>query len=828
MSVDNPALYVNDAIERLPMLPMRDIVVFPHMTAPFFIGRTLSIIALEEALSTNRKIFVVAQKDPMVEEPAEEDLFRVGTIGHVLQIMRLHNGTIKALFEADARGLLIEAHLDEPFYSAKVQKIEEIIVRTPEIMALSKNVRGELKRYLKEVKRQTDGIEKLAIDSEEPHRLSDRIAPLLSMDLAKKQQLLENEDPQKRLELVYERMLEESEFKKVERKLKERVQGQIGRTQKEYYMNEQIKAIQKELGQGEDGKAEIEEYLKKIKELPLSKEARETTEKEIKKLKLMPPMSAEANVVRNYLDWIIAMPWGTKTEDCFDLEKANAILNSEHYGLEKVKERIVEFLAVAKKVGKMKGPIICLVGPPGVGKTSLARSVAESLGRNFVRISLGGVRDEAEIRGHRRTYVGALPGKIIQSLKKAKSRNPLMLLDEVDKMTHGVMGDPAAALLEVLDPEQNNTFMDHYLEIEFDLSDVLFFCTANVEQKIPAPLQDRMEIITLTGYTEIEKEHIALEHLVPKQIEENGLKDDQIQFRNNSIQEIIQRYTREAGVRSLERHVAKVCRKVATRLVKKIDLKKITVTPPRIHEYLGVPRYKHGKAETHNEVGVTSGLAWTQAGGELLTTEVSVMKGKGVLQLTGQLGDVMKESAHAALSYIRSNANALGVLSSAFKEKDIHIHIPEGAVPKDGPSAGVTLTTSLVSALTGIPVRNEVAMTGEITLTGKVLPIGGLKEKLLAAKRGMIKIVVIPEKNRKDLTEIPKEITSKLEIIPVKYIHEVLAIALEHLPVPVEDPPETQKEKEAPQHEMMAQETFSKTEVPVITSQSFLDDTLGF
>ena len=769
----------------LPMLPMRDIVVFPQMTAPFFIGRSLSIASLEKALEGDRQIFVVAQEDPLIEEPEAKDLFRVGTIGKVLQIMRLHNGTIKALFEAKSRGRLIEAHMDEPHFAAVVEPIPELVANTPELSALAKNVRAEFKRYLKDVKRRTEGIEKLSIESEEPHILADRIAPLLNMDLQKKQELLENNDPKKRLEIVYGRMLEEKEFKKVERKLKERVQGQIGRTQKEYYLNEQVKAIQKELGQSEDGKAEIEEYAKKIEELELSPEAKEMAEKELQKLKMMPSMSSEANVVRNYIDWLLSMPWTEKSEDNLDLEKAEKILDAQHYGLEKVKERIVEYLAVAQQVGKMKGPIICLVGPPGVGKTSLARSVAEALGRKFAHVSLGGVRDEAEIRGHRRTYIGAMPGKVIQSLRKVKFKNPLLLFDEIDKMSSGVMGDPAAALLEVLDPEQNHTFMDHYLEVEFDISDVLFFCTANVQQNIPPALKDRMEVIHLSGYTELEKEHIAREHLLPKQINENGLSSKQIQFQKKAILDIIRSYTREAGVRNLEREIAKTCRKVATQLVKKTNLNKVVVTQNRVNKFLGVPRYKHVKAEEQNEVGTTCGLAWTQAGGELLVTEVNIMKGSGKLQLTGKLGDVMKESAQAALSYVRTNANQLGIFSSVFEKTDIHIHVPAGAVPKDGPSAGVTIATSLVSAFTSIPVRKDIAMTGEITLRGKVLAIGGLKEKLLAAKRGMISTVMIPQSNEKNLSEIPDEIKKGIEIIPVKTIEKVLETALEYPPTPV-------------------------------------------
>jgi ATP-dependent Lon protease len=769
----------------LPMLPMRDIVVFPHMTAPFFIGRSLSIASLEKALDGDRQIFVVAQEDPLVEEPEAKDLFRVGTIGKVLQIMRLHNGTIKALFEAKSRGRLIEAHMEEPHFAAVVEPIPEQVSKAPELLALSKNVRAEFKRYLKDVKKRTEGIEKLSIESEEPHILADRIAPLLNMDLQKKQDLLENSDPKRRLEIVYGRMLEEKEFKKVERKLKERVQGQIGRTQKEYYLNEQVKAIQKELGHGEDSKAEMDEYAKKIEEIKLSDEAREMAEKELQKLKMMPSMSSEANVVRNYIDWLLSMPWAEKTEDNLDLEKAEKVLDAQHYGLEKVKERIIEYLAVAQQVGKMKGPIICLVGPPGVGKTSLARSVAEALGRKFARVSLGGIRDEAEIRGHRRTYIGAMPGKVIQSLRKTKFKNPLLLFDEIDKMSHGVMGDPAAALLEVLDPEQNHTFMDHYLEVEFDVSDVLFFCTANVPQNIPPALKDRMEVIRLSGYTELEKENIARKHLLPKQLDENGLTSKRIQFQQKAILKIIRNYTREAGVRNLEREIAKTCRKVATQLVKKTNLNKVVVTPLRVQKYLGVQSYKHGKAEEKNEIGTTCGLAWTQAGGELLVTEVNIMKGTGKLQLTGKLGDVMKESAQAALSYVRTNANKLEIFSSVFEKTDIHIHVPSGAVPKDGPSAGVTIATSIVSAFTSIPVRKEVAMTGETTLRGKVLAIGGLKEKLLAAKRGLISTVIIPHKNKKDLSEIPEEIQSGLEIIPVQTIEKVLEIALERMPIAV-------------------------------------------
>jgi ATP-dependent Lon protease len=774
--------------KQLPMLPMRDIVVFPHMTTPFFIGRRQSMEALEKALATDRTVFVIAQKDPMVEKPTRDDLYEIGTIGQILQIMRLPNGTVKALFEAKGRGRLLQAQMDDNTYLATVEPIVEDTTIDAEFIALAKTARGEVETYLREIKRNSESLDQLSLNAEEPLLLADRIAPLLNLDLQKKQELLENLEPKSRLERVFERMLEEAEIKKLEKKLKERVQGQIGRTQKEYYLNEQIKAIQKELGTGEDGKAEIEEYEKRIETTKMSEEATEVAKKELKKLKLMSAMSAEANVVRNYLDTLIGMPWGLKTEDNFDLKRAEDILNEDHYGLEKVKERIVEFLAVAKKVGKMKGPIIVLVGPPGVGKTSLARSVARALGRNFVRVSLGGIRDEAEIRGHRRTYIGALPGKVIQSLKKAKSNNPLMLLDEVDKMTYGVMGDPAAALLEVLDPEQNHTFMDHYLEVEYDLSDVLFFCTANNMQGIPPALLDRMEVISLPGYTELEKENIAQLHLVTKQREENGLEDSQVKFRRDALLEVIQRYTREAGVRSLERAIGRIMRKVATQLVKRPSTKQVTVTAKKVHDFLGVPRFKHERIQGDNEVGVATGMAWTPMGGELLFTEVTLMRGTGKVQVTGQLGDVMKESVQAALSFVRSNANRLGIYSDAFKRHDVHVHFPEGAVPKDGPSAGVTLVTAIVSAFTGIAVRKEVAMTGEVTLRGKVLQIGGLKEKLLAAKRGGALEALIPWNNQNDLTEVPKEIRKGLKITALKSAFQYLEIALVRMPEPVEEP----------------------------------------
>ncbi len=772
----------------LPMLPMRDIVIFPQMTTPFFIGRKQSMEALEEALKLDREVFVVAQRDPMLENPSEDDLYRVGAIGVILQIMRLPNGTIKALFEARSRGRMVSADTHGSSFRAQVETIEESNQVDAEFTALAKVALSELENYLRDIKRNTENMDQLSLDVRYPHLMADKIVPLLNLDLQKKQELLEIFDSKKRLQQIFKRMLEETEIKKLGKRLKERVQGQIGRTQKEYYLNEQIKAIQRELGNGEDGKAELEGYEKKLKEKSLSKEAQDVAEKETKKLKMMSPMSAEANVVRNYLDTLLGMPWGIKTKDNLDLNHAEKVLNEDHHGLERVKERIIEYLAVAKRVACMRGPIICLVGPPGVGKTSLAKSVARALGRKFTRMSLGGIRDEAEIRGHRRTYIGALPGKVVQAIRKAGSNNPLMLLDEVDKMTNGVMGDPAAALLEVLDQEQNNTFMDHYLEVEYDLSDVLFFCTANDASGIPAALIDRMEVISLSGYTEIEKERIALKHLMNKQRQENGLTSANIQFGREAVLEIIRHYTREAGVRGLEREISKVMRKVATKIVITPATKKLHITVPKIQELLGPYIYKYDYINEQNQVGVANGMAWTQAGGDLLFVETALMPGDNQLICTGSLGSVMKESVQAAISYVRANANKLGIYSSTFKNKDAHIHFPEGAIPKDGPSAGVTLVTSIVSAFTNIPVRKEVAMTGEVTLHGKVLQIGGLKEKLMAAKRGGVTQALIPIANEKDIAELPKEIRQGIKINPLHHVMEYLELALERMPEPVLDP----------------------------------------
>jgi ATP-dependent Lon protease len=770
----------------IPIVPIRNIVVFPHMTIPFFIGRQQSIEALEDALSSDRQIYVVCQKDPHIEAPNESDLYKIGTIGNILQIMRLPKGTIKVLFEGKERGRIIRTDLESASYRAQVEVLSSADNYEPEIIALTKTVKAEFKTFLKKIARSTDSAEKIMSGDYSPGQIADMISPLLTMDIAKQQALLETLDSKKRLELVYARMLEEEENKKIEQKLKERVQGQIGKTQKEYYLNEQMKAIQKELG-ADDTREEIEEFEEKAKQSGMPETALEVVQKELKKLKMMPPTSSEANIVRNFVDWLTSVPWKAETQDNLSLEHAQQILDEDHYGLEKVKERIIEYIAVANLVGNLRGPIICLVGPPGVGKSSLARSIARSLDRKFVRMSLGGVRDEAEIRGHRRTYIGALPGKIIQSMKKAKTNNPVLLLDEVDKMAQSHMGDPAAALLEVLDPEQNSTFMDHYLEVEYDLSNVMFICTANTKEGIPLPLIDRMEIINLSGYSEYEKEKIALKYLVPRQMEENGLNLEQVEFHKDGILEIIRSYTREAGVRTLERTVAKVCRKTVTQIVKEKPNTSIQITPEQVITYLGVKTFRHGKREETNEVGMINGLAWTSFGGEVLSIEVNTMKGTGKILLTGKLGEVMKESAQASLSYVRSNANMLGVYSKVFSEIDIHVHVPEGATPKEGPSAGIAITSAMVSALTGIPIRREAALTGEVTLRGKILPIGGLKEKLLAAKRECILEILIPAENEKDLAEIPEEIKDGLTIRTLKNVREAIEIVLERKPQPVRD-----------------------------------------
>jgi ATP-dependent Lon protease len=765
----------------LPLLPMREEVVFPHSTTPFFVGRKASMDALERALNGDRLIFVVTQRNASVEEPTQEDLHEVGVIGKILQVMRLPNGTVKALFEGERRGRMLDAQLNDE-YLAQVTPLEETIADPERLEQQAARTRELFELHLKQTKKKIRAELVKNINKVTPESLADLITPALEISRERKQELLAMPDPGARLELISMFLQEEQEIQNLEEQVRQQVQKQISQTQKEDYLQEQLRSIQKELGQIDENRTEHEELTQKIKEAKMPPEVQEEAEKELRKLKLMSPMSSEANVVRNYLDWLVSMPWAFKTEDLFDLDHAQQVLDEDHYGLEKVKERIVEYIAVARLKGSIKGPILCLVGPPGVGKTSLAKSVARTLGRKFVRISLGGVRDEAEIRGHRRTYIGAMPGKIIQSLRKAKSNNPVMLIDEIDKLYQSALSDPSAAMLEVLDPEQNATFMDHYLEVEYNLSDVLFLCTANSIQSIPGPLLDRMEVIQLSGYTELEKQKIAENFLIARQCEQHGLTPERIRFRKSAILEIIQRYTREAGVRNLEREIGKTCRKVVTRLARNESEKAAIVTPKLVGELLGVPPFQHDVKEEQNEVGVAMGLGVTSLGGELMLIEVALMPGVGKIQLTGKLGDVMQESAQAAYSYVRSNADYLGIDPGSFSKTDLHLHLPEGATPKDGPSAGMPLTIAIISAFTRINVRHDVAMTGEITLRGHITEIGGLKEKLLAAKRGGLSLVLIPLENEKDLTEIPEEITNGLELRPVRNITEVLELALETHP----------------------------------------------
>ena len=771
--------------ETLPLLPMREDIIYPGMTVPFFIGRKQSMEAVEQALKGDRKIFVVTQKDTTIERPSEDDLFQIGTVGNILQIMRLPNGTLKALYESKQRARLVEARLGKDFYTADVEIYPEDDIQNEEIQALADRVKEVFPKYIEETKKNPGEIDIENILSHSPSQLADKIAPFIVTSRENKQELLETLDAIDRLKMALKEMEEESEVRKIEKKLKDQVRKSVGSTHRDQYLNEQLKSIQKELGQSEDGRDDFEEFDKQIAEAKMPSSVEEVARKELKKLRLMSPMSAEANVGRNYLDWLISLPWAKTTKDNFDLERAQKILDEDHYGLDKVKERIIEYLAISKLKGALKGPILCFVGPPGVGKTSLAKSIARALDREFARMSLGGIRDEAEIRGHRRTYIGAMPGKIIQAVKKAKSKNPVLLMDEVDKVYASIMGDPSAALLEVLDPEQNNTFMDHYIEVEYDLSETLFICTANSIQNISPPLLDRMEVISLPGYTELEKVKIAQSHLIEKQKEEHGIKEENINLRKDSLIKIIQNYTREAGVRGLEREIGKVFRKVVTLHEKQSKKKLTSITPKNLESLLGVPKYRHLEAEKEDEIGITTGLGVTSAGGELLITEVKTMPGSGKRAVTGQLGDVMKESAQIAFSYVRGKADEFGIFTSQLNKMDIHVHLPEGAYPKDGPSAGVTLVSSLVSALTGIPVRKDVAMTGEITLRGLVLQIGGLKEKLLAAKRGGIKEVVIPKENEKDLQDVPNEILKDMKISPVEKLDEVIAIALTKKTIPL-------------------------------------------
>jgi ATP-dependent Lon protease len=763
----------------VPLLPLRDIVVFPHMVVPLFVGRARSIQALEDAMGNDRELLLCAQREASEDEPKEDDIHAVGTLGSIIQLLRLPDGTVKVLVEGKTRARIVRFVSQDLFFACEVETLPESPDESVESAALVRTVHSAFEKYVKLNKKVPPETLNTVNAVTEPGRLADTIVAHLNLKLEERQEILETAAAGKRLEEVYARMQAEIEVLDVERKIRSRVKKQMERSQKEYYLNEQMRAIQKELGERDEFKNELEEIEDQLKSKKMPQEAKERAEKEIRKLKMMSPMSAEATVVRNYIDWILSLPWQEYVEEKHDLAGSEDILEEDHFGLDKPKERIIEYLAVQTLVEAMKGPILCFVGPPGVGKTSLGKSIARATGRDFVRVSLGGVRDEAEIRGHRRTYIGALPGKILQCLKKAGSGNPVFLLDEVDKMSMDFRGDPSSALLEVLDPEQNHTFGDHYLDLDYDLSRVMFICTANVLANIPRPLQDRMEIIQIPGYIEGEKLQIARRFLVPKQIETNGLKAEHIEFSDSAILELIRYYTRESGVRNLERELASICRKVARDVVKAGEKAgKTRITPARVRKLLGVRKYRFGKAEEEDRVGVTTGLAYTEVGGELLQTEVSVTPGKGKVQVTGRLGDVMQESANAALSYVRSRAKQLGLVRDFYSKVDIHIHVPEGATPKDGPSAGITMATSIASALTRVPVRSNVAMTGEITLRGRVLPIGGLKEKMIAAHRGGIDTILIPKENEKDLAEIPPNVKRTLHIVCVEHMDEVLLNAL--------------------------------------------------
>ncbi|MES0861252.1 endopeptidase La [Ruegeria sp. SCPT10] len=767
-----------------PVLPLRDIVVFPHMIVPLFVGRDKSVRALEEVMQDDKQILLSSQIDPGVDDPEVDGIYQAGVLANVLQLLKLPDGTVKVLVEGQARVQITEFLENDQFFEARAEYLTEIPGDVTTTQALLRTVADEFERYAKVRKNIPEEALTAVGETTEPAKLADLVSGHLGIEVEQKQELLETLSVSERLEKVYGLMQGEMSVLQVEKKIKTRVKSQMEKTQREYYLNEQMKAIQKELGDGEDGSNEVAELEEKIAETKLSKEAREKAEGELKKLRNMSPMSAEATVVRNYLDWILSLPWGTKSRVKKDLGRAQDILDADHYGLEKVKERIVEYLAVQQRSKKLKGPILCLVGPPGVGKTSLGKSVAKATGREFIRISLGGVRDESEIRGHRRTYIGSMPGKIIQALKKAKTTNPLILLDEIDKMGQDFRGDPASAMLEVLDPEQNSTFMDHYLEVEYDLSNVMFLTTSN-SYNMPGPLLDRMEIIPLAGYTEEEKSEIAKQHLISKQVKNHGLKAKEFELTDEALQSIIRTYTREAGVRNLEREIAKVARKSLTKIIKK-EADSVTVTPENLDDFLGVPKFRYGLAEQDDQIGVVTGLAWTSVGGDLLHIEALKLPGKGRMKTTGKLGDVMKESIDAASSYVRSISPKIGVKPPQFDKLDIHVHVPDGATPKDGPSAGLAMVTSIVSVLTGIPVRKDIAMTGEVSLRGNAMPIGGLKEKLLAALRGGIKTVLIPEENEKDLAEIPDNVKEGLEIIPVKHVSEVLKLALVRDPEPIE------------------------------------------
>jgi len=778
--------------ETYAVLPLRDIVVFPHMIVPLFVGREKSVRALEEVMGGDKQILLVAQKNAAQDDPQPSDIHAVGTVGTVLQLLKLPDGTVKVLVEGVKRARITSFTDNEAYFQANAEPMDERVVEARETEALARSVVSEFEQYIKLNKKIPPEVLVSLNQIEDASKLADTVASHLQLKIADKQTLLETELVSERLEKVYAHMESEIDVLQVEKRIRNRVKRQMEKTQREYYLNEQLKAIQKELGEGEDGKDEASELEERIKRTKLSKEAREKATAEVKKLRTMGPMSAEATVVRNYLDWMLSIPWKKRTKTKDDIRHAEKVLDADHFGLDKVKDRILEYLAVQQRMGKVKGPILCLVGPPGVGKTSLGKSIARATNRNFVRVSLGGVRDEAEIRGHRRTYIGSMPGKILQGMKKAKSSNPLFLLDEIDKLGADFRGDPSSALLEVLDPEQNSTFNDHYLEVDYDLSDVMFITTANT-LRMPQPLLDRMEIIRIPGYTEDEKLEIAKRHLLPKQLEVHGLKADEWAITDEAILDLIRYYTREAGVRNLERELAGLARKAIKDIVSG-KVKKLRLTRKNLGKYAGVRRFRYGEAELEDLIGVVTGLAWTEVGGELLTIESVVMPGKGKIMITGKLGDVMQESVQAARSYVQSRAVAFGIKPTLFDRRDIHVHVPEGATPKDGPSAGVAMATTIVSALTQNPVRKDIAMTGEITLRGRVLPIGGLKEKLLAALRGGIATVLIPKDNEKDLAEIPDNVKKGLTIIPVGDVDEVLKHALVRPLVPIEwsEPDESQ------------------------------------
>ena len=791
---------VVDDLTGVPVLPLRDVVVYPHMVIPLFVGRERSIVALNKAMDAGKRILLVAQETADLDDPQPSDLYEVGTLATILQLLKLPDGTVKVLVEGGERALIDRYNVDDHFSADITLLKEEDRHDEREIDVLVRSIITQFEQYVKLNKKVPPEVLTSLSGIDEPGRLADTVAAHMALKLSEKQRILEIQDIKSRLEQVMGIIEGEIDVLQIEKRIRGRVKQQMEKSQREYYLNEQMKAIQKELGDMEDAPNELSDLENRIEKAGMPKEAKEKATSELNKLKLMSPMSAEATVVRNYVDWLVKAPWKKRSKVFKDLKKAEAVLEEDHYGLEKVKERILEYLAVQQRVKRLKGPILCLVGPPGVGKTSLGQSIARSTNRKFVRMSLGGVRDEAEIRGHRRTYIGSMPGKIIQNISKTGVRNPLFLLDEVDKMAMDFRGDPSSALLEVLDPEQNSTFADHYLEVDFDLSDVMFVCTAN-SLNIPAPLLDRMEVIRIPGYTEDEKTKIALRYLVPKQLKENGLKEKELKITESAIRDIIQHYTRESGVRNLEREISKICRKVVKSLLLKARESRVLVTSKSIEKYLGVRRFRYGKAEDNDQVGQVTGLAWTEVGGELLTIEAAVVPGKGKLIHTGQLGEVMTESIQAAMTVVRSRAEVWGIEADFHQNVDVHIHVPEGATPKDGPSAGVGMCTALVSALTDIPVKSDVAMTGEITLRGEVLPIGGLKEKLLAAHRGGIGTVLIPEENEKDLVEIPKNIKDKLTIVPVKWIDEVMEHALVRQPLPKSKSDKAKAESKSPSDE---------------------------